>query len=107
MKHKRAGTIFLAAVALPLIAFGLPPTEPDPHGIVIRPIPEKLVVLTFDDACRSHASLMTTRATVSHAALASLPKAVGRDPTRSGDGATVPTAEQMSRWKKWYAETER
>ena len=47
------------------------------------------------------------RATVSHAALASLPKAVGRDPGRSGDGATVPTAEQMARWKKWYAETPR
>ena len=45
------------------------------------------------------------KATVSHAALASLPKAVGRDLGQSGDGATVPTTEQMARWKKWYAET--
>ena len=27
----------------------------DPNGLLLRPIPEKLVVLTFDDACRSHA----------------------------------------------------
>ena len=58
MKHRLAGTILLAVVALPVIAFGLPPTEPDPHGIVIDPIPEKLVVLTFDDACRSHATFV-------------------------------------------------
>ena len=44
------------------------------------------------------------RATVSHAALASLPKAAGRDLTQPGDGTTVPTTEQVARWKKWYAE---
>ncbi len=47
------------------------------------------------------------KATVSHAALASLPKAVGHDLGQSGDGATVPTTEQMARWKKWYAATAR
>ncbi len=45
-----------------------------------------------------------SKATVSHAALASLPRVVGRDVAQSGDGATVPTAEQMARWKKWWAE---
>jgi HEAT repeat protein len=45
------------------------------------------------------------KATVSHAALASLPKVVGHDLRQSGDGVTVPTVEQMARWKKWYAET--
>jgi HEAT repeat protein len=44
------------------------------------------------------------KATVSHAALASLPKLVGRELGQSDDGATVPTIEQMARWKKWYAE---
>ncbi len=44
------------------------------------------------------------RATVSHAALASLPKAAGHDLTQPGDDATVPTTEQVARWKKWYAE---
>jgi HEAT repeat protein len=44
------------------------------------------------------------KATVSHAALASLPKVVGRDLDQSGDGATASMPEQMARWKKWYAE---
>jgi HEAT repeat protein len=43
------------------------------------------------------------KATVSHAALAGLPKVVGRDVGQSGDGATS-TSEQIARWKKWYAE---
>jgi HEAT repeat protein len=43
------------------------------------------------------------RATVSHAALASLPKAVGRDLGQPGDAAVLSTTEQMARWKKWYA----
>jgi len=44
------------------------------------------------------------KATVSHAALASLPKAVGRDLGQSGDRAGIATTEQMARWKKWYAD---
>lgn len=43
------------------------------------------------------------KATVSHAALASLPKAVGRDQGQSGDRAGIATTEQMAQWKKWYA----
>ncbi len=45
------------------------------------------------------------KATVSHAALASLPKVVGHDLRQPGDGVTVSTVDQMARWKKWYAET--
>jgi len=41
--------IILAAIALPSVALGLPPGRPDPCGILIKPIPDKLVVLTFDD----------------------------------------------------------
>lgn len=44
------------------------------------------------------------RATVSHAALASLPRVVGHDVAQSNDGVAVSTAEQIERWKKWYAE---
>ena len=47
------------------------------------------------------------KATVSHAALASLPKIVGHELSQSGDGVTVPTTERMARWKKWYAEIAR
>ena len=46
-------------------------------------------------------------ATVSHAALASLPKVAGRDLVPSGDGSTVPIADQAARWKQWYAATQR
>ena len=30
----------------------------DPYGIIKKPIPDKTVVLTFDDACRSHATFV-------------------------------------------------
>jgi peptidoglycan/xylan/chitin deacetylase (PgdA/CDA1 family) len=30
----------------------------DPYGILLKPIPDKLVVLTFDDACLSHATFV-------------------------------------------------
>ena len=58
MKHTLAEIILLVAIAPHCIALGLPPAEPDPHGIVIKPIPQKLVVLTFDDSCRSHATVV-------------------------------------------------
>jgi len=32
--------------------------DPDPYGILLKPIPDKLVVLTFDDACLSHATFV-------------------------------------------------
>jgi len=40
---------------LPLLAQA---ADPDPYGILLKPIPEKLVVLTFDDPCRSHATFV-------------------------------------------------
>jgi HEAT repeat protein len=43
-----------------------------------------------------------SKATVSHAALASLPRVVGRDAAQSDDGTTVSTNEQIARWKKWH-----
>jgi HEAT repeat protein len=46
-----------------------------------------------------------SKATVSHAALASLPLAAGRDEGRSADGAVPPASEQMVLWKKWYRES--
>jgi len=48
----------LAALALSTIAFAVPTPDPDPHGIVLKPIPEKLVVLTLDDACLSHSTFV-------------------------------------------------
>jgi HEAT repeat protein len=44
------------------------------------------------------------RVTVSRAALLSLPKVVGRDVAQATDGSPVGTAEQIRRWKQWYAE---
>ena len=32
--------------------------DPDPYKILLKPIPDKVVVLTFDDACLSHATLV-------------------------------------------------
>ncbi len=44
-----------------------------------------------------------SRATVSHAALASLPKLVGLDVAASSSGVPLTTVEQMKRWKAWFA----
>jgi len=35
-----------------------PPAEADPNGILRKPIPERLVVLTFDDGPASHATVV-------------------------------------------------
>jgi HEAT repeat protein len=45
-----------------------------------------------------------SKATVSHAALASLPKATGRDVSQSANDITISTSEQIGRWKKWWAD---
>ena len=42
-------TFLLAALALPAIACGQSAVAPDPNGVLRKPIPDKLVVLTFDD----------------------------------------------------------
>ena len=57
MKPTPFRSILLATLALPSIACARPPDVPDPYGIVIKPIPEKLVVLTFDDSVASHATV--------------------------------------------------
>ena len=46
-------TILLAAIALPALACAQPAVAPDPGGILRKAIPDKLIVLTFDDACAS------------------------------------------------------
>ena len=43
----------LAALMLPTVACGQTAVAPDPNGVLRKPIPDKLVVLTFDDACAS------------------------------------------------------
>ena len=52
--------LLLAALTLilPTIAFaqtpGATPVDPDPEGVRLKPIPDKLIVLTFDDSSASH-----------------------------------------------------
>ena len=41
---------------LSCLAGGLFAAEPDPLRVIHQPLPEKLVVLTFDDGCASHSS---------------------------------------------------
>ena len=59
MKKKLlAKTLLLVALALPSITFGQAAVQTDPTGILIKPIPDKLIVLTFDDAPASHATIV-------------------------------------------------
>ncbi len=39
--------LFAALLALPIIACGQIPVDPDPNGVLLKPIPDKLVVLPF------------------------------------------------------------
>jgi len=48
----------LVAIAVHFIALEATAADPDSQGILIKPIPEKLVVLTFDDGCASSASIV-------------------------------------------------
>ena len=48
-----AGAIALHAAVMPP-----PPAAPDPYGIVAHPVPEKTVVLSFDDSVASHATVV-------------------------------------------------
>ena len=45
-----ARTLILATLTLPAFA---QPADPDPNGVLRKPIPDKLIVLTFDDGCAS------------------------------------------------------
>ena len=53
MHTHRVRTLLLTTLALPALACAQPAVAPDPGGILRKPIPDKLVVLTFDDACAS------------------------------------------------------
>ena len=53
MKPKFAGTILLATITLHSVALGQGPAGADSKGILRKAIPDKLVVLTFDDGCAS------------------------------------------------------
>jgi hypothetical protein len=54
----RITSLSLVALFVPSFASGQVADEPDPRGILRKPIPEKLVVLTFDDGCASHATFV-------------------------------------------------
>jgi autotransporter-associated beta strand protein len=47
-----------AWLLLPLGTLQAAPLDPDPDGILLKPIPDRLVVLTFDDAPASHATVV-------------------------------------------------
>ncbi|MEI8383135.1 MAG: autotransporter-associated beta strand repeat-containing protein [Planctomycetota bacterium] len=49
----------LIALALPVQALAEPDSPPEARDILLKPIPDKLVVLTFDDAPASHATVVT------------------------------------------------
>jgi len=53
MKTNYIRRFLIAAIVVPTLASGQAAIAPDPNGILRKPIPDKLVVLTFDDACAS------------------------------------------------------
>ncbi|MCE9553376.1 MAG: autotransporter-associated beta strand repeat-containing protein [Planctomycetes bacterium] len=58
MNRHPIAIVLLAVISLQSNAFGLPPIDPDPNGVLRKPIPDKLVVLTFDDSPESHATIV-------------------------------------------------
>ena len=50
--------LLFSAILLPTFAIGQTAVNPDPNGILRKPIPDRLVVLTFDDAPASHATVV-------------------------------------------------
>jgi len=58
MKSPSAKAVLFAAIVLHSSALALPPAAPDPYGIVTHPIPDKTVVLSFDDSVASHATVV-------------------------------------------------
>jgi autotransporter-associated beta strand protein len=50
--------LVLVIVAVPVFLQGQTQLDPDPHGVLLKPIPDRLVVLTFDDAPASHATVV-------------------------------------------------
>ena len=51
--HNVRKFLIAAALAVSALTSGQAAAAPDPSGILRKPIPDKLVVLTFDDACAS------------------------------------------------------
>jgi autotransporter-associated beta strand protein len=58
MKHPIASTLVLVTLALRTLAFGQAAVDPDPNGVLLKPIPDRLIVLTFDDGPASHATVV-------------------------------------------------
>ena len=48
----------VALCSLPIVAVVQSAVDPDPAGVLLKPIPDKLIVLTFDDAPASHATVV-------------------------------------------------
>jgi len=53
-----ASLVVVVAVLIAIISSGQPSPAPEPGGILRKPIPDRLVVLTFDDAPASHATVV-------------------------------------------------
>ena len=53
-----AKVLLFSAIILPTFAIGQTAVNPDPNGVLRKPIPDRLVVLTFDDAPASHATVV-------------------------------------------------
>jgi peptidoglycan/xylan/chitin deacetylase (PgdA/CDA1 family) len=63
MKKTARALVFVIAAVLAMAgnapnANGEANPPDDPNGILRKPIPDKLVVLTFDDGCASHATVV-------------------------------------------------
>ena len=57
----KESVITLVLISISSVSAAVKPTAAgvvDPYGIIKKPIPDKTVVLTFDDACRSHATFV-------------------------------------------------
>ena len=50
--------ILITVIALPILVWGQRAVDPDPNKVLLKKIPDKLIVLTFDDAPASHATVV-------------------------------------------------
>ena len=82
-------------VALERLAHGRDPKLRRQVAITMGELGDPAFVATLID-------MLDDRLTVSRAALASLPKVVGRDVSGDGSFSSPSTSEKMRRWKQWY-----